>query len=696
MRDHFTTPSKKRKRIDQRTLMLLDEPDASRVAARLFDAQGRLERDMDLLMRLQFLEGVAGKQPGSFTGPLSSGRGTKRAIAKAMAHFETADPKWFSHDKVFWYPKVLIYVKRTIGENDTGKLLSSAVGDMPASVLIGALLAGIYPWSLAQIMREPGEGEDEKMPSPPVYDGGRRTPFTSGIESGEVGPDGNEVLNRVKTSLKTKLLDQIRRYNRLRSRHTDEMMQTEEDAVSRFDRAETQAEADAGDAFQTGLSMSPDLKDKLIQVIRKINDSNPKKGDSSKFAAFLDIIRGMSPTEAANELGALDDKGWPKRGVVPILMKQFGVSRGAITNAIPRAYAFVKESAARSTLAQRVWDEIEDASEVAGLGYSRSKWARGKIGAHHLIGKDVYVDSDFVNASQHVWPQAHLKHIGMGEFELVTPLGTIQFDRMRGIKFPGASGRGHLMYDDSDGRAMKELLAKMESAGKSERRASERTVVRAVMARGLTVDPAQRVEWTQKHLRTKDTAFLAVSPGTIVSVHLNLHKRPYFSIKHPPAREGGATFGKSVVGYSRNLELSNAFFFVADSGRKSTAMAGGSKTPFAGPTGVLTGVELPPESEGTPAFGSVGGGGEEIKYNPRTYPAYMSLFFCRRGPSGQFDVPVASAAKVVMRDWKVFASGVKDMSAAEIDDVLARLGLTREDMQSARGKTAAGYAGWGE
>ena len=75
MRDHFIKPSKKRKRIDRRTLMLLDA-DPSRVAARKFDALDKMTRDMDLLMRLQFLEGVAGKQPGYFTGPLSSGRGS--------------------------------------------------------------------------------------------------------------------------------------------------------------------------------------------------------------------------------------------------------------------------------------------------------------------------------------------------------------------------------------------------------------------------------------------------------------------------------------------------------------------------------------------------------------------------------------------------------------------------------------------
>jgi hypothetical protein len=492
MRDHFTTPSKKRKRLDRRTLMLLDEPDASRVAARQFESLDKATRDLDLLMRLQFLEGVAGKQPGTFTGPLASGRGSNRAVAKAKAHFEGADPRWFSRDDVFWFTKVLIYVKRTIGENDTGKKLTSAVSDIPAISIIGALLAGIYPWSLSPIMRkeEGEEGGESKMEAPPVHEGGRRSPFGSGIEDGSVGPQEGEVLNRVKNSLKSKLLDQIRRYDRKRRRQTDEMMQGEGDTeISRFERAETQAEADAGDAFQTGLSLSPDLKDKLVRVIRKINDSNPKKGDSAKFAAFLDIIRGMSPTEAAEELGSLDDKGWPKRGVVPILMKQFGVSRGAITNAIPRAYAYVKESAARSAIAARVWDEIEDASEIAELGYSRSKWARGKTGAHHYIGKDVYVDSDFVNASQHVWPtvgvgRVRLKHIGMGEFELVTPLGTIQFDRMRGVKFPGAVGRGHLMYDDSDGRAVKELLLNFERAGKSDRRAGDRTAIRKLLGGG--------------------------------------------------------------------------------------------------------------------------------------------------------------------------------------------------------------------
>ena len=53
------------------------------------------------------------------------------------------------------------------------------------------------------------------------------------------------------------------------------------------------------------------------------------------------------------------------------------------------------------------------------------------MSVHKENGK-VYVDSDFINTVQRKYPHSELKHLGFGEFYLVTPEGKIEFDRMRG------------------------------------------------------------------------------------------------------------------------------------------------------------------------------------------------------------------------------------------------------------------------
>jgi len=93
--------------------------------------------------------------------------------------------------------------------------------------------------------------------------------------------------------------------------------------------------------------------------------------------------------------------------------------------------------------------------------------AKGVEGAHHQDGKDWYVDTEFINHSQRVYPGATLRHMGMGEFVLETPDGDVEFDRMRGKKFEGQSGRSHQLYGAE--KAVKKLLKLMESKGKSKK-----------------------------------------------------------------------------------------------------------------------------------------------------------------------------------------------------------------------------------
>jgi hypothetical protein len=92
--------------------------------------------------------------------------------------------------------------------------------------------------------------------------------------------------------------------------------------------------------------------------------------------------------------------------------------------------------------------------------------------AHHYVAPDgkLYVDTAFINAVQHVIPKADLKHMGFGEFSLETPDGEVEFDRTRGVEFPGQSGRSHQMYDSKGGQKVAEQVVKeMERKGKSER-----------------------------------------------------------------------------------------------------------------------------------------------------------------------------------------------------------------------------------
>ena len=78
-------------------------------------------------------------------------------------------------------------------------------------------------------------------------------------------------------------------------------------------------------------------------------------------------------------------------------------------------------------------------------------------------GEKWYVDSTFINKCQGVIPGSELKHMGMGEFYLETPNGTIQFDRMGGKDFPGQVGRSHEMYDDVGGELVNQLISGMQN-----------------------------------------------------------------------------------------------------------------------------------------------------------------------------------------------------------------------------------------
>lgn len=95
--------------------------------------------------------------------------------------------------------------------------------------------------------------------------------------------------------------------------------------------------------------------------------------------------------------------------------------------------------------------------------------------AHHIDPDGtIYVDTAFINASGRL-PGMDIKHMGFGEFTLITPKGEVEFDRMRGKDFPGQSGRSHQFYSQKDPRLAMEIIKMMESKGKSEKMASSYT-----------------------------------------------------------------------------------------------------------------------------------------------------------------------------------------------------------------------------
>ena len=90
-------------------------------------------------------------------------------------------------------------------------------------------------------------------------------------------------------------------------------------------------------------------------------------------------------------------------------------------------------------------------------------------GKHYFDGKNYYVDTMFLNSIRGALPGFELRHMGMGEcnYEKMGSSDSIDFDRMRGKKFPGMSGRSHQVYDTARGKLVKKLIAAMEKKGKS-------------------------------------------------------------------------------------------------------------------------------------------------------------------------------------------------------------------------------------
>lgn len=87
---------------------------------------------------------------------------------------------------------------------------------------------------------------------------------------------------------------------------------------------------------------------------------------------------------------------------------------------------------------------------------------------YYKSGKDLYVDTAYMNALKGKMKGCTMGHMGFGEFSLKCGKeGRIEFDRSRGQDFPGQSGRSHKVYDDKGGKLVKKMMAEMKGTAKA-------------------------------------------------------------------------------------------------------------------------------------------------------------------------------------------------------------------------------------
>jgi len=85
------------------------------------------------------------------------------------------------------------------------------------------------------------------------------------------------------------------------------------------------------------------------------------------------------------------------------------------------------------------------------------------IGHYERVGNQTIVDSNFVNYSKGVLPNSELVHLGMGDFAVKSPKGTIEFRRSGKLNGIGQDfvGRPHRMIDDKNGKLVDAFLKLM-------------------------------------------------------------------------------------------------------------------------------------------------------------------------------------------------------------------------------------------
>ena len=116
--------------------------------------------------------------------------------------------------------------------------------------------------------------------------------------------------------------------------------------------------------------------------------------------------------------------------------------------------------------------------------------ASNKTAGHHQEGSVWYVDTQFIQKVQGVYPGSRLEHMGFGDFRLSTPDGNLEFSRSS-HSFEGQSGRSHKVYDDTRGKVIEKAIKLMEQKGKSNKTASVKAL-RSKLIRKAYENPEMR------------------------------------------------------------------------------------------------------------------------------------------------------------------------------------------------------------
>ena len=216
------------------------------------------------------------------------------------------------------------------------------------------------------------------------------------------------------------------------------------------------------------------IKDAIEEVV---NWKNAARGSTRTAARPLYVIAreiqndwkkvnfGAKPyLEAMFNLNAITDNYFMDKGsfIVGYFLSNSRTWRGPVAKRVKKELQDMLKQSRMSAMVA-----LEELAAGCPDNLDESKCA-SRVAAHHQEGKDWYVDTAFINASKRFYPRSELRHLGFGEFELVTPDGTLQFDRMRGKDFPGQSGRSHKLYDDAHGKVIAKAIQYAERANQSE------------------------------------------------------------------------------------------------------------------------------------------------------------------------------------------------------------------------------------
>ena len=216
----------------------------------------------------------------------------------------------------------------------------------------------------------------------------------------------------------------------------------------------------------------------------KVRNGNPGKGAISDF----------KPGNVRNMLGEFTEKGiggdhpWTAEGVKDTLTKAFGSVEAGIDQMAKNVMLMSKKvpgwAPDRKQMPVIHPSKVPEAAKALNEGivdFSRPHATPNKVAGHHQ-GSDGkwYVDTAFINKCQRV-SGVSVHHMGFGEFYAETPKGRVDFDKMRGKKFEGQSGRSHEMYGDGADWLVKQV----EKGGHSDRMAGDK-------------DREAAIRWTKK------------------------------------------------------------------------------------------------------------------------------------------------------------------------------------------------------